>query len=102
MEKSSLSENNVTISLISTFFEQLRNHLSPHQHDTPLITNMKSKMLIKLNSRYTPEQMKILKTCTLLDVRYKSNKYLALEFNQLEADVKHILEDQKEQSQPQP
>ena len=42
------SENNVTISLISPLFEQLRNHLSPHQHDTPLITNMKTKMLIKL------------------------------------------------------
>ena len=46
--------------------------------------------------------MKILKTCTLLDVRYKSEKYLALDFDQLEPNVKHILEVQNERSQPQP
>ena len=65
-----------------------------------MITNMKEKMLIKLKNRYSSAQMKILKTCTLLDVRYKCEKYLARDLNELEADVKHILEDQQEQSQP--
>ena len=76
------SENNVTISLISPMLEILGDHLSPHRNDTPLIANMKTKMLIKLNNRYTPVQMKFLKTCTLLDVRYKSEKYLAPDFDE--------------------
>ena len=48
------SENNVTISLISPMLEILGDHLSPHRNDPPLIANMKTKMLIKLNNRYTP------------------------------------------------
>ena len=75
--------------------------MSANAHDTTMITNMKERMLIKLTNRYSSAQMKILKTCTLLDVRYKCEKYLARDLNELEADVKHILEDQQEQSQPQ-
>ena len=40
---------------------------------------------------YTPDQMKTLKTCTLLDIRYKTCSYVANDFGQLEKDVKEIL-----------
>ena len=92
------SESNVTISLISPLFEQLKQHLSASNFDPTLIQNMKTKMLAKMNTRYSSDQMKILKTCTLLDIRYKSSKYLANDFDQLEKDVKEILWDQKQQS----
>ena len=55
-------------------------------------------MLAKMKTRYSSQQMQILTTCTLLDIRYKSSKYLLNGFDQLEKDVKEILEDQ-EQSQ---
>ena len=48
-------------------------------------------MLAKLKTRYTSEQIKILKTCTLLDIRNKTCKYVANDFGQLEKDVKEIL-----------
>ena len=35
-----------------------------------------------MNTRYSSDKMKILKTCTLLDIRYKSSKYLANDFDQ--------------------
>ena len=92
------SEDNVTISLIISIFETLGEHLKPNNKDITLIAQMKTKMLIKFNNRYTPVQMKCLKICTLLDVRYKCEKFLAPDFDRLEADMKHILEDQNEQS----
>ena len=72
--------------------------MSANAIDTTLIKDMKTKMLAKLKTRYTSEQMKILKTCTLLDIRNKSCNYVANHFDQLEKDVKEILDDQ-EQSQ---
>ena len=66
------SENNVTISLIVPHFNKLRKHLSPCATDKPLIQQMKSKMLIKLNDRYTEQQLQRMTVATLLDVRFKN------------------------------
>ena len=65
--------------------------MSANQIDTALIKDMKTKMLAKLKTRYTPDQMKSLKTCTFLDIRYKTCNYVANDFGQLEKDVKEIL-----------
>ena len=93
------SESNVTISLIIPLFDKLKKHLSANAIDTTLIKDMKTKMLAKLKTRYTPEQMKILKTCTLLDIRNKSCNYVANHFDQLEKDVKEILGNHEESQQ---
>ena len=94
------SETNVTISLIIPMFEILKKHLSASTMDTTLIKEMKTKMLAKLKTRYNLDQMKILKTCTLLDIRYKTCNYVANDFGQLEKDVKEILgNSEAEQSQ---
>ena len=73
--------------------------MSAHQLDTALIRDMKTKMLAKLKTRYTPDQMKSLKTCTLLDVRYKNCDYVKDDFHQLENEIKEMLSNQEEQSQ---
>ena len=69
------SEANVTISLIVPLFQKLKSHLQ-------------TKMLAKLNNRYTTDQMKSLKTCTLLDVRYMNCDYVKDDFDQLENKIK--------------
>ena len=56
-------------------------------------------MLAKLKTRYTSDQMKILKTCTLLDIRNKSCNYVANHFDQLEKDVKEILGNHEQSQQ---
>ena len=56
--------------------------LTANSLDTSMIQNMKSKMLAKMKTRYSSDQMKILTTCTLLDIRYESTKYLANDFDQ--------------------
>ena len=93
------SESNVTISLIIPLFDILKKHLNANAIDTTLIKDMKIKMLAKLKTRYTSEQMKILKTCTLLDIRNKSCNYVANHFDQLEKDVKQILGNHEESQQ---
>ena len=65
------SENDVTISCVVPMFDVLKEHLRPNKNDIPLISNMKRVMLVKLNNRYSENQMKVLYACTLLDVRYK-------------------------------
>merc|ERR1711895_342872 len=60
------SENDVTISLIVPYFQLLRVHLSPKATDSKIIEDMKSKMLTKLNNRYSPQQLKWLTISTLL------------------------------------
>ena len=84
------SEANVTISLIVPLFQKLKSHLSPSQTDTTIIKDMKTKMLAKLNNRYTTDQMKSLKTCTLLDVRYKNCDYVKDDFDQLENEIRDV------------
>ena len=93
------SESNVTISLIIPLFDKLKKHLSANAIDTTLIKDMKTKMLAKLKTRYTPDQMKILKTCTLLDIRNKTCNYVANDFGQLEKDVKEILGNHEQSQQ---
>ena len=93
------SETNVTISLIVPLFQNLKDHLSPNPNDSYIIREMKSKMLTKLNSRYTTDQFKCLKTCTLLDVRYKNHDYVKKDFHQLENGIKELLSKQEQQSQ---
>ena len=56
-------------------------------------------MLAKLKTRYSCEQMKILKTCTLLDIRNKSIAKVANHYDQLEKDVKDILGNQEQSQQ---
>ena len=66
------SEKDVTISLIVPYFNNLREHLSTNTQDLPIIKQMKSKMLQKLNSRYNDNQIRNLTICTLLDPRHKN------------------------------
>ena len=73
--------------------------MSANAIDTTLIKDLKIKMLAKLKTRYTSEQMKILKTCTLLDIRNKSCNYVGNHFDQLEKDVKQILGSHEESQQ---
>ena len=61
---------------------------------------MKPVMLTKLNNRYSDEQTRFFKMCTLLDVRYKNSKDLYGEiskyteaYTDLENHVKHICEE---------
>ena len=91
------SENDVTISLIVPFFQILKQHLSPNPNDMNVIKEMKSKMLIKLNNRYTTDQLKCLTTCTLLDVRHKNDEYVKKDFHQLETGIKELLSRQEQQ-----
>ena len=53
-------------------------------------------MLAKLKIRYSSDQMKILKTCTLLDIRNKSTPCVEDHYNQLEQDVIDILNTNRE------
>ena len=73
--------------------------MSPSQTDTTIIRDMKTKMLAKLNNRYTTDQMKCLNICTLLDVRYKNCDYVKDDFHQLENEIKEMLSNQEQQSQ---
>ena len=91
------SETNVTISLIVPLFQILKHHLSPNPNDIYLIREMKSKMLSKLNNRYTTDQLKCLTTCTLLDVRHKNDEYVKKDFHQLETGIKELLSRQEQQ-----
>ena len=56
-------------------------------------------MLAKLKTRYTTDQMKSLKTCTLLDIRYKTCDYVANDFGRLENEVKEILGNHEQSQQ---
>ena len=60
---------------------------------------MKTKMLAKLDNRYSTDQIKCLKICTLLDVRYKNCDYVKNDFDQLEIEIKEMLSNQEQQSQ---
>ena len=71
-------------------------HLSTNPLDTPMIKSMKTCMLAKMDTRYNSEQIKILKTCSMLDVRYKSSPYLVDGLDQFMKDVKEICEDDQE------
>ena len=83
--------------MIVPLFQILKHHLSPNPNDIYLIREMKSKMLSKLNSRYTTDQFKCLKTCTLLDVGYKNNDYVKKDFHQLKTGIKELLSRQEQQ-----
>ena len=97
------SESNVTISLIIPMFQALKDHLTVLTNDTTMIESMKTFMLEKMKTRYTPQQMQFLTKCTVLDIRYKSCAYVSTAFDQLEKDVKEILEAEvQEQSQQSP
>ena len=95
------SENNVTISLIVPLFEKLKRHLAVNPLDCRMITDMKTNMLAKLKTRYSSDQMKILKTCTLLDIRNKCTPYVANHYAQLEKDVTDILKGNQEEVETQ-
>ena len=95
------SENNVTISLIVPLFEKLKQHLAAQPQDCRMITDMKKHMLAKLKTRYSSDQMKILKTCTLLDIRNKCTPYVANHYAQLEKDVTDILKSNQEEVETQ-
>ena len=83
------SENDVTISLIVPYFQILKLHLSPKTNDLKIIKEMKCQMLMKLNTRYTTEQLKCLTTSTLLDVRHKND--VKKDFEQLETGLRDLL-----------
>ena len=85
--------------MIVPLFQKLKTHLSPSPTDSNIIKEMKTKMLAKLNNRYTTDQIKCLKTCTLLDVRYKNCDYVKDDFHQLENEIKEMLSNQEQQSQ---
>ena len=85
----------MTISLIVPYFQILRQHLSPKTNDLKIIKEMKCQMLMKLNTRYTTEQLKCLTTSTLLDVRHKN--YVKKDFEQLETGLRDLLTRQEQQ-----
>ena len=57
--------------------------MSPVSGDNGVIRDMKRKMLEKLESRYSDEQIKIIKICTLLDVRHKNDSYVRNDYEEL-------------------
>ena len=85
------SETNVTISLVIPIFERLKLHLQNSGQDCSLVTDMKAKMLAKLRTRYSSDQMQILKTCTILDVRSKGIHKVANHYDQFEKDVADVV-----------
>ena len=85
------SETNVTISLVIPIFKRLKLHLQNSGQDCSLVTDMKAKMLAKLRTRYSSDQMQILKTCTILDVRSKGIHKVANHYDQFEKDVADVV-----------
>ena len=85
------SETNVTISLVIPLFQKLKQHLQNTDQDCSLVTDMKAKMLAKLRTRYSSEQMQRLKTCTILDVRSKGILKVANHYGQFEKDVADVV-----------
>ena len=61
-----------------------------------MIRNMKIVMLEKLESRYSREQMKVLKICTLLDVRFKNDEYVINDYDLLTDQVKKLDAEQRQ------
>ena len=90
-------EDDVTISRVMPVWDYLRSLLKVKHDDNHIVRQMKPVMLAKLNNRYSDEQTKFFKMCTLLDVRYKNSKDLYGEIsNYIEAytdHVKHICEE---------
>merc|ERR1712082_179215 len=84
------SETNVTISLVIPLFQKLKEHLQNTDQDCSLVTDMKAKMLAKLRTRYSSEQMQRLKTCTILDVRSKGILKVANHYDQFAKDVADV------------
>ena len=69
------------------------------KNDNHIVKKMKPVMLTKLNNRYSTQQMKFFRMCTLLDVRYKNNPELYGKrevyneaYEDLENNVRHIVE----------
>merc|ERR1712082_212851 len=85
------SETNVTISLVIPLFQKLKEHLKNTALDCSLITDMKAKMLAKLKTRYSSDQMQLLKTYTILDVRSKCIPKVANHYAQFEKDVTDVV-----------
>ena len=85
------SETNVTISLVIPLFQKLKTHLGNTDMDCSLITDMKGKMLAKLKTRYSSDEMQRLKTCTILDVRYKSIPKVLDHYAQFEQYVTDVV-----------
>ena len=70
------------------------------KNDNRIVKQMKPVMLTKLDNRYSPEQTRFFRMCTLLDVRYKNSKDLYGDrrvyneaYTDLENNVKHIVEE---------
>ena len=66
------AENDVTISKVLPVFAFLRTNLKIKHSDRNVVKLMKPVMLEKLNNRYDDNQVLFLKTCSLLDPRYKN------------------------------
>ena len=80
------------------------------KNDNHIVKQMKPVMLTKLDNRYSDEQTRFFRMCTLLDVRYKNSKDLYGDrrvyneaYTDLENNVKHICEEnnkKKDNSSP--
>ena len=90
------SEKNVSISLVVPVIHALKDHLEAEEDDTSMIKDMKRNMLEKLENRYSDEQIKILKICTLLDVRHKNDDYVKDNYDELSTQVKELDTQQKQ------
>ncbi len=67
------SEKGVTISLIVPVFKYFEtNILDINEHDSVMITQLKTHMLTKLKTRYTGSQKEYLSCCSYLDPRFKN------------------------------
>ena len=84
-------DSDATITQILPCFKHLENKvLNPNPADSPLIKDMKTHMLRKLNSRYNDQQKSFLSTLTYLDPRFKSE--VNPEMTLLISKIKKIVE----------
>ena len=68
------SETDITISLIIPTFKGFKDLLQQVQvNESAMIKDMKQHMLVKLQSRYDPEQKEYLSQCAFLDPRLKKS-----------------------------
>ena len=84
------SETDITISLIIPTFKGFKDLLQQVQvNESAMIKDMKQHMLVKLQSRYNPEQKEYLSQCAFLDPRFK--KAVVFETDAFTERVKDIV-----------
>ena len=73
--------------------------MAANPSESELITSMKEHMLTKIKTRYTNHQIKFLKACSLLDVRYKSEHCVSDGWPYLMQQVRDVCEQEDGQNE---